>query len=124
MSPFAGPAATVEIRTHQTGCCYVEGSLHFGRLDGPSRGEFSLDGEMEDRGRLGDRKLIGVKSFAIEPGHYQLTVWERVCNGMCDNLEGPASQATAEFDVGAGDKLSIAVEFVLLEETTITVHDS
>ena len=73
--PYPAPdAATVVIRTQQVGCCYIEGALHYGRLDGPTRGEFSLDGGAELGGDLRDPIPIGEMSLTIAPGHYELTV--------------------------------------------------
>jgi hypothetical protein len=119
----APESAVVEIRTYQTGCCYMEGSLHFGRLDGPTSGELPLEGGTEERGGLDDRRLIGTKTLQLAPGHYQIAVWERVCNGWCGMLSDPSGQATADFDLEADEQLSIAVDFVLLEGTTIRIGD-
>jgi hypothetical protein len=116
-------AGTLQIRTEQSGCCYIEGSLHFARLEGPTRGEFSLedskDRDFDPRGP----NVVGVLSFGLKPGHYRLSVWERVCDGNCqpENLDEPGSAAEAEFDIVQGEELSVLVRFPLLKQTTIEV---
>ena len=36
-------AATITVTTEQVGCCYIEGSLRFARLDGPSSFDWAVD---------------------------------------------------------------------------------
>jgi hypothetical protein len=130
MWPVRGPeppsyrgddAATVNISTVQIGCCYTEGSLHFARLDGRTSGEFSLESDVREGGNMRDPRPVGAVELSLAPGRYQLEVWERPCDANCGNLDGPTGQAQAEFEVAAGEEISIAIQFVLLRVTTIKV---
>lgn len=120
----AAERAQIQIRTLRTGCCYIEGALAFGRLAGPTGGEFSLEDNVaraapQDPEAL---RIIGIRTYELAPGHYTLDVWERVCNGNCDELENPTSQAAAEFDLANGEALLIEVTFPLGGQTRIAVN--
>jgi hypothetical protein len=116
-------AATLKIRTVQIGCCYVEGSLHFARLDGPMHGEFGLEDSKERDFHGAGPRVVGVVTLSLKPGYYRLSVWERVCDGNCnpENLDAPVSRAAAEFNIVAGQVLPVGVAFPLMEATTIQV---
>ena len=118
-------SATIVIDVQQTGCCYIEGAMHYARLDGPVSGELSLEGGVDGAGELdfAEPFPIGRKQLTVVPGHYELSVWARPCDGNCENLDPPTDEAATEFDVGDDEVRVVSVDFVLGEQTRITVDD-
>jgi hypothetical protein len=117
-------AATITVRTTQVGCCYIEGSLRFARLDGPTSREWAVD-DGSSRVLDADTYLIGVQRVAVNPGHYTLTAYERVCSGNCDPefLEDPANQCSLEFDVAAARETIIDVTFPIPDVCSVRLGE-
>jgi hypothetical protein len=111
-------AATITVTTEQIGCCYMEGSLRFARLDGPSSFDWAVDdGSGSDLG-ADDRFEVGVQTSSVKPGDYTLTSWEQVCDGNCDNLDEPSSHCTLEFAALPGETVEILVSYTVPEPCT------
>lgn len=115
-------AATIVVTAEQIGCCYVEGSRRFARLDGPSSFDWAVDdGSGGDRSRPDGSFIVGVQMHSVMPGDYVFTAWEEVCDGNCDNLDGPTNHCTLEFTAGPGQEVQILVSFPLGERCVATV---
>jgi hypothetical protein len=125
-TPTPTPApAVIEFSTMQDGCCWTEGALSYATLDGPTRvEELPLEDRVDRDFDMNKPMVIGVRKVTITPGHYTLTVWQRPCDGNCGYLDPPTGQATAEFDVTAGQELSIRILFSLMDSTAIHVGEA
>lgn len=108
-------AATITVTTEQVGCCYIEGSLRFARLDGPSSFGWAVDDGSGRGSAANDRFVVGVQSKSVQPGNYTLTAWERVCSGNCGNLSPPGGWCTVEFTAEPGKSLEILVTYTIPE---------
>jgi hypothetical protein len=110
-----GDAATITVTTEQleSGSVYLEGSLRFARLDGPSSFDWAVNDGSGSRTATGDRHLIGVQTTSVEPGDYFLTAWEQVCDGNCDNLDQPQGHCTLEFTAMPGEVVEILVSYTV-----------
>jgi hypothetical protein len=111
-------AATITVTTEQVGCCYMEGSLRFARLEGPSSFDWAVDDGSGSGAAADDRYSIGVQTSSVEPGEYTLTAWEQVCDGNCDNLDPPQGQCTLEFTAMPGDAIEILVTYTIPDPCT------
>lgn len=90
-----GPA-TLEVEQRFAGdTLYIEGSLSYIRLEGPTRVEEQLS---EGRGQL-----------QLEPGSYALSSWQRPCDGNCGYLDAPTDRCSATFEAGAGAALHASI---------------
>jgi len=114
-SPTVAAEASIEFHAQQDRCCWMEGSLSYTRLDGPSRlDDFRVDSKVEAGEFNPNQPLeIGRQTVSVTPGHYVLTVWQRPCDGNCGYLDPPTGNATAVFDVAPGQQLSVRVMFRL-----------
>lgn len=115
-------AVQLTMRTTQVGCCYMEGSRRYASLDGPLSIEWAVTG----RGNSPRPDSTGsfVQHLALMPGHYTLSVWERVCSGTCGgDYEGPPTgKCSTEIDVVAGQALNVQVTFPISETCSIQVQ--
>ncbi len=116
-----GDAATVNVITEQVGCCYIEGSLRFARLDGPTTIEWAVD-DGSGSGVVGEIYHVGHQAITVEPGDYTLTEWEEVCDGNCGMLDGATNHCTLDFSAEVGATLEIAVSFPLGKPCVATVQ--
>jgi len=121
---YTGQDATrVIVTTEQIGCCYMEGSLHFAKLEGRS----SFDWDVED-GSGGDEfdpdkpYVAGRQTHSVEPGDYTLTAWEEVCDGNCDYLDGPTNHCSLDFSAAPGETVRIRVTFTIPHPCVATVE--
>jgi hypothetical protein len=117
-----GPAI-VTVTGFDVGCCYIEGSLHFGRLQGPTPGEWGMDQPlpMASASDLNAPREVGSKTFDLDPGDYTATFWQRPCDGNCGNLDPVASQCSVTFGAQAGVSVRIDVTFALQKPCTAQV---
>jgi hypothetical protein len=108
-------AATITVTTEQVGCCYIEGSLRFARLDGPSSFDWAVDDGSGGERFVDDRLLVGVQASSVKPGDYTLTAWERTCGGNCDNLDPAQGECTLDFTAEPGQAVEILVTYTIPE---------
>jgi len=118
-------SATLTINSIDVGCCYVEGSLHFGRIDGPTVHEWKMD-EPVPRGSgqtfaPNGPFAIGTQTFGIQPGDYTATFAQRPCDGNCGNLDAVVSQCSVTFSAEARASIRIEVTFPLEKQCTTQV---
>jgi hypothetical protein len=113
-------AATITVTTEQVGCCYIEGSLRFVRLDGPSSLDWAVDDGSGSGSPAEDRYVVGVQRTSVKPGDYTLTAWERSCSGNCDNLDPPGNYCAIDFAAAPGDTIDILVSFTIPEPCVAT----
>jgi hypothetical protein len=116
-------AARVTVTTEQVGCCYIEGSLRFARLDGPSSFDWVVDDGSGSGSSMNEAFVVGVQTSSVKPGDYRLTAWEQVCDGNCDNLDPSTSECTLEFTAPPGGVVEILVSFPIPEACTATLRD-
>ena len=131
LAPYlpAGPlydgddAATLVVETRQEGCCYIEGAQRYVLLDGPTEVEWAVDDGSGSRDDPEDF-LVGSQSLQIQPGHYVLTEWERVCGGNCgpDFIGDPQNQCSIGFEVLAGARIEMQVVFRIFEPGPCTIE--
>jgi hypothetical protein len=122
-SEYEGPdAATLVVLGTDIGCCYVEGSLHFARLEGPTTREWKMDQPLP-LGSTGpnDPMEVGSRALRIRPGEYVANFWQRPCDGNCDNLDPIVSQCRATFTARPSEHLRIDVSFPLDQQCTAVV---
>ena len=115
-------AATITVTTEQVGCCYMEGSLRFAKLDGPSSFDWAVDDGSSGGAAPGDRFVVGRQSSSVKPGDYTLTAWEQVCDGNCGNLDAPTGHCTLEFTALPGETVEILVSYVIPDPCTAAVQ--
>jgi hypothetical protein len=93
-APMVGPdgfdtVTRVHIRqaTDEAACCFMEGAYSFMTIDGGSGAWFQvLNGETID--------------LPLPGGRYDLTFFQRSCNGNCNLLSPPTEPCTLEIAVG------------------------
>ena len=89
-----GDSASVQIDQHfdlDRGTTYVEGSLSYFRLEGPT----TIEQQLTDDGA----------ELELDPGRYVLRSWQRPCDGNCDFLDAPTDRCSAAFEASAGARL-------------------
>ena len=103
-----GDAAELTVEVRQEGCCYVEGSLQFLELEGPWSGEWQAT----------ERQTL-----KLRPGAYELSAYERVCNGSCSPgfVDAPDGRCSVELDLQNGAATEVVVTFPIPQECTIRI---
>lgn len=120
-SPTPAPAV-IELRTVQDGCCFTEGAMSYATLEGPSpQRAMALEDGVDRDFDINAPFVIGVRQVTVAPGHYELKVWQRPCDGNCGYLDPPVGTASEEFDVTGGEHLPILITFRLMDRATIQV---
>ena len=110
VNQYAGPdGIRLTIEVTQSNCCYIEGSLRFAVLEGRWQDEWQLTGEQS--------------TIAVPPGEYELTLYERGCNGWCHPtmLGDPANHCSARFVVVGGSAVTARVDFPIPKPCTMEV---
>lgn len=117
-----GPAHLTVIG-FDVGCCYVEGSLHFARLQGPTTREWGMDQPLPRASAFDPNapREVGRETFDLNPGDYTATFWQRPCDANCGNLDPVASQCSVTFGAEAGVSIRIDVTFPLQKPCTAQV---
>jgi hypothetical protein len=117
-----GPA-TLTVVGMDVGCCYIEGSLHFARLKGPTAREWQMDQPLPlaSAEQPNSQVEVGSVTFEIVPGDYVATFWQRPCDGNCGNLDPVVSQCSLTFPAQAGTAIRIDVTFPLQKPCTAQV---
>jgi hypothetical protein len=117
-------AVTLTVTTEQVGCCYVEGSLRFARLEGPSTFDWAVDdGSAADDWDGQGAYLVGRQTSSIEPGDYRLTGWEQVCSGNCQNLDRASNECSLAFSAEPDATIEILVSYTIPDPCIATVAD-
>ncbi len=115
-------SATIIVTTEQIGCCYMEGSLRFAKLDGPSSFDWDVDDGSGGSGDIRESFVIGKQRHSVMPGAYILTAWEEVCDGNCDYLDGPTNHCNLAFDAPPGATVRIRVSYTIPEPCVATLE--
>jgi hypothetical protein len=116
-------AATLTIIGFDVGCCFMEGSLHFARLEGPTNREWTMDQPLPLASPFDPNapREVGSEAFGIKPADYAATFWQRPCDANCGNLDPVASQCRITFTAQAGARIRIDVSFPLQKQCTAVV---
>ena len=103
---------SVTIEITQSNCCYVEGSERFAILTGASEDEWLLTSESS--------------SITVAPGDYELTLYERGCNGWCHPtmLEPPTNHCSAQFHAEHGVSVIARVDFPIPKPCVMEIESS
>ena len=117
-----GPS-TLTVIGYDVGCCYIEGSLHFARLQGPTTREWQMDQPLPlpPGSDPNAPREVGSETFDIDPGDYTATFWQRPCNGNCGILDPIESQCRVTFGAQAGVAIRIDVRFPVQKQCTARV---
>ena len=112
--------AFIHVRAVDVGCCYIEGSLHFAQLEGPTGMTWQVNPWSYHRLAI-DSGYFEDGPIGISSGAYTVTFWQRPCDGNCDNLDPEVTRCSASFDAGTGDELLVEARFPLEGECSVTV---
>ena len=96
-----------------SGEVYIEGTLKFTRIDGPTALTWQVNAWTGEDGPIG-----------IETGSYSIAFWERPCDGNCDYLDPEVSRCSADFEARPGDEVIVEARFPMHQpcSAAVTLH--
>lgn len=113
-------SAQVEVRVTQIGCCYIEGSLFFAQLSGPTSLVWQTSGRTTRTST--DSFDMAERPVTLKPGSYTISLWQRPCDGSCGYLDPEVARCSASFDAAAGDELVVDARFPLEKGCSVQVE--
>ena len=102
------------------GCCFIEGSLHFVQLEGPTSMTWQIN-PAKAVSLANDSWRYDEPPLPVRPGSYTVTFWQRPCDGNCGYLDPEVTRCSDSFVANSGDQVGIDAHFPIQAQCSVSV---